>query len=124
MYWRSYFNSIISLSIGMLASGMEYILTLFDGCLQLLLGSPNPHPCFKESTKCFGQQLSFSDFTLWGEICYTSKFITLIMSHSHCHKCRKCRTFVTSVVSFTFSFCKCRITNDTSKTLYKTPKTC
>jgi hypothetical protein len=106
------------------ASGMEHILTLFDGCLQLLPGSPTPYPCFEESTKCFGHQLSFSDFTLWGEICYTSKFLTSIMSHSHCRKCRKCHTFVASVVSVTFSSRKCRIMNDTMKTLDTTPKTC
>ena len=35
-------------SIGMPASEMEHILILFDGCLQLLTGSPTPHPCIKD----------------------------------------------------------------------------
>jgi hypothetical protein len=106
------------------ASGMEHILTLFDGCLQLLPGSSTPYPFFEESTIFFGQYLSSSDFTLWGAIYYTSKFLTLIISHSHCRKCHKCLNFVASVISVSFSFRKCQIVNETMKTLYTTPKTC
>jgi hypothetical protein len=43
------------------------------------------------------------------------------MSHSHC---RKCHTFVASVVSVELLSRKCRITNDTMKILDTTPKTC
>jgi hypothetical protein len=111
-------------SIGMPTSGLEHILTLFDGYIHLILGSPTPYPCFEESTKCFSQQISFSVFTLRGESCYTSKFLTSIMSHSHCRKCNKFHTFVTSSISVSFSFCKHLITNDTMKTLDTTPKTC
>jgi len=119
MLWVTY-----SLSISMTTLGMEHILTLFDGFLKLLPGSLTPYPCFEESTKHFGHQISYFDFTLWGSTCYTSKFITSIMSHSHCCKCWKCLTFVASVLSITFSLFKCHITNDTMKTLDTTPKTC
>jgi hypothetical protein len=44
------------------------------------------------------------------------------MLHSHCHKFHKCRTFVASVASVTFSFRKCHIAKDTMKTLDTTPK--
>ena len=108
-------------SIGIPTSILEYILTLFDGCLQLLPSSLTSHPCFEESTKCFSQQLSFSDLTLWGAVCYTSKFLTSIMSHSHfC----KCHTFVTSVVNVTFPFFICHIVNDTMETLDTSSRTC
>jgi hypothetical protein len=59
-----------------------------------------------------------------GRECYTSKFISPIMSHYHYHKCRKCLTFFTSVVNVTFSFCICHIAKNTMETLDTSSKTC
>jgi hypothetical protein len=88
--------------------------------VQLLPGSLSPYPCSKKSTKYFSHQFPSSNFALWGEICYTSKLLTSMMTYCRHYKCCKCHISVTSVANIILSSFLCRVSNDIIRTL-KTP---
>jgi hypothetical protein len=71
-----------------------------------------------------GKGLDIARRRLWlreKSSCYTSKFLTSIMSHYHYHMCH---TFVPRVANIVFSSCMCRIADDTIRTLDTPSKTC
>ena len=98
--WQPYLESLDHPSIGMPALGFEIchdICWMFVCSFRQVL---RVYTLAWESTKYFSYQFLYSNFILWGEICYTSKLLTLIVSQVSSlqrsqvslfsYKCRKC----------------------------------